>query len=86
MNRYAESSAVLAWLLDESSASSVRHLLGEAEVIVESESNRKREKLERLWRYVSRPPIALMKAACTGCRIARACSGRRETTQFHPLR
>jgi hypothetical protein len=34
---YAESSAVLAWLLDESSAPAVRRLLGEAEVIVASD-------------------------------------------------
>ncbi len=37
MNLYAESSAVLAWLLDESSAPAVRRLLGEAEVIVASD-------------------------------------------------
>ena len=37
MNLYAESSAVLAWLLDESTAPAVRRLLGEAEVIVASD-------------------------------------------------
>jgi predicted nucleic acid-binding protein len=37
VNLYAESSAVLAWLLDESSAPAVRRLLGEAEVIVASD-------------------------------------------------
>ena len=37
MNLYAESSAVLAWLLDEQTAPSVRRLLGEAEVIVASD-------------------------------------------------
>lgn len=37
MNLYAESSAVLAWLLDESTAPTVRRLLGEAEVIVASD-------------------------------------------------
>jgi predicted nucleic acid-binding protein len=34
---YAESSAVLAWLLDESSASEVRRLLAEADIIVASD-------------------------------------------------
>jgi predicted nucleic acid-binding protein len=34
---YAESSAVLAWLLDESSASEVRRLLAGAEIIVTSD-------------------------------------------------
>ena len=37
MNLYAESSAVLAWLLDESTAPAVRRLLGDAEVIVASD-------------------------------------------------
>lgn len=37
MNLYAESSAVLAWLLDESSATAVRQLLGAAEIIVASD-------------------------------------------------
>lgn len=37
MNLYAESSAVLAWLLDEPTAAAVRRLLGEAEVIVASD-------------------------------------------------
>ncbi|MGB5103334.1 MAG: type II toxin-antitoxin system VapC family toxin [Steroidobacteraceae bacterium] len=37
MNLYAESSAVLAWLLDEPTAPAVRHLLGEAEFIVASD-------------------------------------------------
>ncbi len=37
MNLYAESSAVLAWLLDESSAHEVRKLLAAAEVIVASD-------------------------------------------------
>ena len=37
MNVYAESSAVLAWLLDEPSAPAVRRLLGEAEIIVTSD-------------------------------------------------
>ena len=37
MNLYAESSAVLAWLLDEPTAPEVRRLLGEAEVIVASD-------------------------------------------------
>jgi predicted nucleic acid-binding protein len=37
VNLYAESSAVLAWLLDEPNAPSVRRLLGEAEVIVASD-------------------------------------------------
>ncbi len=37
MNLYAESSAVLAWLLDEPTAPGVRRLLGEAEVIVASD-------------------------------------------------
>ena len=37
MNLYAESSAVLAWLLDEPTAPAVRRLLSEAEVIVASD-------------------------------------------------
>jgi uncharacterized protein with PIN domain len=37
VNLYAESSAVLAWLLDEQTAPAVRRLLGEAEVIVASD-------------------------------------------------
>ena len=37
MNLYAESSAVLAWLLDEPTAPAMRHLLGEAEVIIASD-------------------------------------------------
>ena len=37
MNIYAESSAVLAWLLDEPTAPAVRRLLSEAEVIVSSD-------------------------------------------------
>ena len=37
MNLYAESSAVLAWLLDEKSAPDVRHLLVEAQIIVASD-------------------------------------------------
>jgi predicted nucleic acid-binding protein len=37
VNLYAESSAVLAWLLDESSASEVRRLLAEAGIIVASD-------------------------------------------------
>ena len=37
MNLYVESSAVLAWLLDEATAPAVRRLLGEAEVIVASD-------------------------------------------------
>jgi uncharacterized protein with PIN domain len=37
VNLYAESSAVLAWLLDEPTAPAVRRLLGEAEVIVASD-------------------------------------------------
>jgi predicted nucleic acid-binding protein len=37
MNLYAESSAVLSWLLDESSASEVRRLLVEADIIVASD-------------------------------------------------
>jgi uncharacterized protein with PIN domain len=37
VNLYAESSAVLAWLLDEQTAPAVRHLLCEAEVIVASD-------------------------------------------------
>ena len=37
MNLYAESSAVLAWLLDESSAAEVRRLLVEADIIVASD-------------------------------------------------
>ena len=37
MNLYAESSAVLAWLLDEPTAPAVRRLLAEAEVVVASD-------------------------------------------------
>lgn len=37
MNLYAESSAVLAWLLDEPTAPTVCRLLGQAEVIVASD-------------------------------------------------
>ncbi len=37
MNLYAESSAVLAWLLDEPTAPAVRRLLGEAGIIVASD-------------------------------------------------
>ena len=37
MNLYAESSAVLAWLLDEPTAPVVRRLLGEAEIIIASD-------------------------------------------------
>jgi hypothetical protein len=37
VNLYAESSAVLAWLLDEPAAHSVRRLLEEADVIVASD-------------------------------------------------
>ena len=37
MNLYAESSAVLAWLLDEPTSPAVRRLLGEAEVIIASD-------------------------------------------------
>lgn len=37
MNLYAESSAVLAWLIDEPTAPSVRRLLGEAELIIASD-------------------------------------------------
>lgn len=37
MNLYAESSAILAWLLDEDSAQEVRSLLAAAEVIVASD-------------------------------------------------
>jgi len=37
VNLYAESSAVLAWLLDESSASEVRRLLVDADIIVASD-------------------------------------------------
>ena len=37
MNLYAESSAVLAWLLDEPTAPAVRRLLREAEIIVASD-------------------------------------------------
>lgn len=37
MNLYAESSAVLAWLLDEPSASTVRRLLVASEIIVASD-------------------------------------------------
>ena len=37
MNLYAESSAVLAWLLDEPAAAAVRRRLGEAQVIIASD-------------------------------------------------
>jgi uncharacterized protein with PIN domain len=37
VNLYAESSAVLAWLLDEPTAAAVRQLLGDAEIIVASD-------------------------------------------------
>ena len=37
MNLYAESSAVLAWLLDEPSAATVRQLLGASEITVSSD-------------------------------------------------
>jgi uncharacterized protein with PIN domain len=37
VNVYAESSAVLAWLLNEPSAAAVRRLLGAAEIIVASD-------------------------------------------------
>jgi predicted nucleic acid-binding protein len=37
VNLYAESSAVLAWLLDEPTAPDIRRLLNEAEVIVASD-------------------------------------------------
>jgi predicted nucleic acid-binding protein len=37
VNLYAESSAVLAWLIDEPTAPSVRRLLGEAELIIASD-------------------------------------------------
>jgi predicted nucleic acid-binding protein len=37
VNLYAESSAVLAWLLDEPTAPVVRRLLGETEVIIASD-------------------------------------------------
>ena len=37
MNLYAESSAVLAWLLDEQSAAAVRQLLGASEITVSSD-------------------------------------------------
>jgi len=37
VNLYVESSAALAWLLDEQTAPAVRRLLGEAEVIVASD-------------------------------------------------
>jgi hypothetical protein len=37
VNLYAESSAVLTWLLDEPAAPAVRRLLGDAEVIVASD-------------------------------------------------
>lgn len=37
MNLYAESSAILAWLLDEAMAPTVRELLGSAEIIVTSD-------------------------------------------------
>lgn len=36
MNLYVEPSAVLAWLLDEPTAVTVRRLLGEADVVVDS--------------------------------------------------
>lgn len=37
MNLYAESSAILAWLLDEPSAATVRQLLGASELVVTSD-------------------------------------------------
>jgi uncharacterized protein with PIN domain len=37
VNLYAESSAVLAWLLDEPDAATVRHLLGTSEITVASD-------------------------------------------------
>lgn len=37
MNLYAESSAVLAWLLDEDSGPEIRELLGAAEIIITSD-------------------------------------------------
>ena len=37
MNLYAESSAVLAWLLDEPTAPAVRQLLGDAAIIIASD-------------------------------------------------
>jgi len=37
VNLYAESSAVLAWLLDEQSAAAVRQLLGASEITVSSD-------------------------------------------------
>lgn len=37
MNLYAESSAVLAWLLDEPTAPAVRRLLSKAEVVIASD-------------------------------------------------
>jgi hypothetical protein len=37
LNLYAESSAVLSWLLDEPSAATVRHLLGESEFTLASD-------------------------------------------------
>ena len=37
MNLYAESSAVLAWLLDETSAANVRRLLIDAEAVIASD-------------------------------------------------
>jgi uncharacterized protein with PIN domain len=37
VNLYAESSAVLAWLLDEPSAATVRQLLGSSEITVSSD-------------------------------------------------
>jgi len=37
VNLYAESSAVLAWLLDEDTAAAVRHHLAESELIVASD-------------------------------------------------
>jgi predicted nucleic acid-binding protein len=37
VNAYAESSAVLSWLMDEPAATSVRAVLGEAEIIVASD-------------------------------------------------
>jgi hypothetical protein len=38
VNLYAESSAVLTWLLDEASAAMVRQLLGVSEMTVSSEA------------------------------------------------
>ena len=37
MKLYAESSAVLAWLLDEPTAPAIRQMLGDAEIIVASD-------------------------------------------------